>query len=62
MVRYRTFDSLLQAGNLYMLEKRQGLKISYEEVAWRKGWISSEKPYDISNPIKVVMVYILGIY
>ncbi len=45
-----TFDSLLQAGNfISMLEKRQGLKISCpEEVAWRKGWISSQKLYDIS--------------
>ena len=40
-----THDSLLEAGSFVeTLEKRQGLKIScIEEIAWRKGFISSEQ-------------------
>jgi len=40
-----TFDSLYEASAfIHTLEKRQGIKVgSPEEIAWRKGWISSEK-------------------
>ena len=48
-----THDSLLEASNfIYSLEKRQTLKIgSPEEVAWRKGWISSQKLEKLSRQI-----------
>ena len=40
-----THDSLIEAGHfIQTLEKRQGLKVGCpEEIAWRKGWISSEQ-------------------
>ena len=46
-----TFDSLIEAGNfIQTLEHRQGLKIGCpEEVAWRNGWISSEKLKTLAN-------------
>ena len=48
-----THDSLLEASNfIYSLEKRQSLKIgSPEEVAWRKGWISSQNLEKLSRQI-----------
>ena len=48
-----THDSLLEASNfIYSLERRQSLKIgSPEEVAWRKGWISSQKLEELSQQI-----------
>lgn len=48
-----THDSLLEASNfIYSLEKRQTLKIgSPEEVAWRKGWISSQNLEKLSRQI-----------
>ena len=40
-----TIDSLLEAADfIYMIEKRQGIKISApEEISFRKGWINKEK-------------------
>jgi glucose-1-phosphate thymidylyltransferase len=40
-----TYDSLIEAGQfIYMIEKRQGLKIAcLEEIAYSKGWIDSEE-------------------
>lgn len=40
-----TIDSLLEAADfIFMLEKRQGIKISApEEISFRKGWITEEK-------------------
>jgi len=39
-----THDSLLDAANyIATMERRQGIKVAcLEEIAWRKGWISSE--------------------
>ena len=49
-----TFDSLSEAGTyIQTLEKRQGLKIGCpEEIAWNKGWISSNELEKLSlkNP------------
>jgi len=46
-------DSLHDAGSfIRTLEKRQGLKIGCpEEVAWRKGWISSEQLERLAAPL-----------
>ncbi|HEX7029821.1 MAG TPA: glucose-1-phosphate thymidylyltransferase RfbA [Gammaproteobacteria bacterium] len=40
-----THDSLLDAANyIATMERRQGVKVAcLEEIAWRKGWISSEQ-------------------
>ena len=45
-----TFDSLYEASAfIHTLEKRQGIKVGCpEEVAWRKGWISSEQVEQIA--------------
>jgi len=49
-----TFDSLYEASAfIHTLEKRQGIKVGCpEEVAWRKGWISSEKLEKIASEYK----------
>jgi glucose-1-phosphate thymidylyltransferase len=49
-----THDSLLEAGTFVeTLEKRQGLKIScVEEIAWRKGFISTEQLTAIGETMK----------
>ena len=49
-----THDSLLEAGTFVeTLEKRQGLKIScVEEIAWRKGFISTEQLASIGETMK----------
>jgi glucose-1-phosphate thymidylyltransferase len=48
-----THDSLIEAGQFVQtLERRQGLKIAcLEEIAWRKGWISSETILKISKSL-----------
>jgi len=49
-----THDSLLEAGTFVeTLEKRQGLKIScIEEIAWRKGFISTEQLREQGESLK----------
>ena len=49
-----THDSLLEAAHfIQTLEKRQGLKVGCpEEVAWRLGWIDSEKLERLAGPLK----------
>lgn len=48
-----TFKSLMQASQFVeVLENRQGLKVGcIEEIAWRKGFISSEKLEEIAQPL-----------
>jgi glucose-1-phosphate thymidylyltransferase len=49
-----TFDSLMQASNFVQtIEQRQGLKIGcIEEVAFRKGFISKDKLFEIAKPLE----------
>ncbi len=49
-----THDSLQEAGTFVeVLQKRQGMKISCpEEIAWRRGWISSEDLFRLADPLK----------
>ncbi|MEN9312711.1 MAG: hypothetical protein RIT42_817, partial [Bacteroidota bacterium] len=49
-----TFNSLIQAGQyVQVIEDRQGLKIGcIEEIAWRKGFISTEQLLEIAQPLK----------
>ncbi len=49
-----TFNSLMQAGQyVQVIEDRQGLKIGcIEEIAWRKGFISTEQLLEIAQPLK----------
>jgi len=46
-----TNQSYLDASNfVYTIEKRQGLKIACpEEIAFKKGWISAEKVFELSE-------------
>ena len=48
-----TFDSLHDATEFVrVIEKRQGLKIGcIEEIAWRMGFISTEKLYELGNSL-----------
>jgi len=48
-----THDSLLEASQFIgTLEKRQGLKVACpEEIAWRKGWITSEDLERLARPL-----------
>ena len=49
-----TFDSLYEASAfIHTLEKRQGIKVGCPEVvAWKKGWISSDKLGEIASEYK----------
>lgn len=49
-----TFNSLMQAGQyVQVIEERQGLKIGcIEEIAWRQGFITSEKLLEVAQPLK----------
>lgn len=46
-----TVDSLVEAAEFVrVIEKRQGIKIAaLEEIAWRNGWISTEKLYEAAK-------------
>lgn len=48
-----TFDSLQDASNyIGAIEKRQGLKVAcIEEIAYEKGWISTEKLKEVAAPM-----------
>lgn len=48
-----THDSLSEASTfIEVIEKRQGLKIAcLEEVAFRNGWISAERVYELAQPM-----------
>lgn len=48
-----THDSLLEAADfVQIVQKRQGLMISCpEEIAWGKGWISSQHLYELAEPL-----------
>ncbi len=48
-----TFDSLMQASQfVQVIEQRQGIKIAcIEEIAWRKGFISSDQLNELAKPL-----------
>lgn len=48
-----TFDSLMQASQfVQVIEQRQGIKIAcIEEIAWRKGFISSDQLKELAKPL-----------
>ena len=48
-----TFDSLMQASQfVQVIEQRQGIKVAcIEEIAWRKGFITSEQLEKIAQPL-----------
>ena len=48
-----TFDSLMQASQfVQVIEQRQGIKIAcIEEIAWRKGFISTEQLKALAQPL-----------
>ncbi|WP_370263701.1 glucose-1-phosphate thymidylyltransferase RfbA [Limnobacter sp.] len=49
-----TVDHLLDAANfIQTIERRQGLKVSCpEEIAWRKGWITSAQLKALAQPLR----------
>jgi glucose-1-phosphate thymidylyltransferase len=48
-----THESLVQASNfIEAIENRQGLKVAcLEEIAWRMGYIDSEKVLNMARPM-----------
>ncbi len=48
-----TFDSLMQATQfIQVIEQRQGIKVAcIEEIAWRKGFISTEQLIKLADPL-----------
>lgn len=48
-----THDSLAEASTyIEVIEKRQGLKVAcLEEIAYRKGWIDSDKMRELAAPM-----------
>ena len=48
-----TFDSLMQAAQfVQVIEQRQGIKIAcIEEIAWRKGFITTEQLKELAQPL-----------
>jgi len=48
-----TFDSLMQASQfIQVIEQRQGIKVAcIEEIAWRKGFISTEQLIRLAEPL-----------
>jgi glucose-1-phosphate thymidylyltransferase len=48
-----TFDSLMQASQfIQVIEQRQGIKVAcIEEIAWRKGFISTEQLVKLATPL-----------
>jgi glucose-1-phosphate thymidylyltransferase len=48
-----TFDSLMQASQfIQVIEQRQGIKVAcIEEIAWRKGFISTEQLTQLAEPL-----------
>lgn len=48
-----TFDSLMQASQfIQVIEQRQGIKVAcIEEIAWRKGFISTEQLTHLAEPL-----------
>lgn len=49
-----THDSLSEASTfIEVIEKRQGLKVAcLEEIAYKKGWITSEQLLDVARPMQ----------
>lgn len=49
-----THESLFDAARFVeVVERRQGVQIAaLEEIAWRKGWISSERLVELAEPMK----------
>ncbi len=62
-----THDSLIEAGSFVeTVQKRQGMMVACpEEIAWRNGWLSNEKLYELSqnlikNQYGIYLLKLLG--